>query len=101
MKKNREMFSGLMAWLVSACFFLGCFANKQLLEKISKLGNSHILIYGITLVLFCLAFLVCMGLTGRMKGKQSYSDGKCGRAENPVFCAASFTDSFLDNLCGE
>ena len=24
MKKNREMFSGLMAWLVSACFFLGC-----------------------------------------------------------------------------
>lgn len=75
MKKNREMFSGLMAWLVSACFFLGCFANKQLLEKISKLGNSHILIYGITLVLFCLAFLVCMGLTGRMKGKQSYSDG--------------------------
>lgn len=75
MKKNREMFSGLMAWLVSACFFLGCFANKQLLEKISKLGNSHILIYGITLVLFCLAFLVCMWLTGRMKGKQSYSDG--------------------------
>ena len=75
MKKNREMFSGLTAWLVSACFFLGCFANKQLLEKISKLGNSHILIYGITLVLFCLAFLVCMGLTGRMKGKQSYSDG--------------------------
>ena len=69
------MFSGLTAWLVSACFFLGCFANKQLLEKISKLGNSHILIYGITLVLFCLAFLVCMGLTGRMKGKQSYSDG--------------------------
>ena len=47
MKKNREMFSGLTAWLVSACFFLGCFANKQLLEKISKLGNSHILIYGI------------------------------------------------------
>ena len=45
MKKNREMFSGLTAWLVSACFFLGCFANKQLLEKISKLGNSHILIY--------------------------------------------------------
>ena len=75
MKKNREMFSGLTAWLVSACFFLGCFANKQLLEKISKLGNSRILIYGITLVLFCLAFLVCMGLTGRMKGKQSYSDG--------------------------
>ena len=75
MKKNREMFSGLTAWLVSACFFLGCFANKQLLEKISKLGNSHILIYGITLVLFCLAFLVCMWLTGRMKGKQSYSDG--------------------------
>ena len=69
------MFSGLTAWLVSACFFLGCFANKQLLEKISKLGNSHILIYGITLVLFCLAFLVCMWLTGRMKGKQSYSDG--------------------------
>lgn len=75
MKKNREMFSGLTAWLVSACFFLGCFANKQLLEKISKLGNSHILIYGITLVLFCLAFLVCMWLTGRMKGKRSYSDG--------------------------
>lgn len=75
MKKNREMFSGLTAWLVSACFFLGCFANKQLLEKISKLGNSHILIYGITLVLFCLVFLVCMGITGRMKDKQSYSDG--------------------------
>ena len=75
MKKKREMFSGLTAWLVSACFFLGCFANKQLLEKISKLGNSHILIYGITLVLFCLAFLVCMGLTGRMQEKQSCSDG--------------------------
>ena len=69
------MFSGLTAWLVSACFFLGCFANKQLLEKISKLGNSHILIYGLTLVLFCLAFLVCMGLTGRMQEKQSCSDG--------------------------
>ena len=75
MKKNREMFSGLMAWLVSACFFLGCFGNQQLLEKISKLGNSHILIYGLTLVLFCLAFLVCMGLTGRMQEKQSCSDG--------------------------
>ena len=28
MKKNREMFSGLMAWLVSACFFLGCFGKQ-------------------------------------------------------------------------
>ena len=75
MKKNREMFSGLTAWLVSACFFLGCFANKQLLEKISKLGNSHILIYGLTLVLFCLVFLAAMGVTERMKEKQSRSDG--------------------------
>lgn len=76
MKKNREMFSGLMAWLVSACFFLGCFGNQQLLEKISKLGNSHILIYGLTLILFCLVFLAAMGVTGRMQEKQSCSDGK-------------------------
>ena len=75
MKKNREMFSGLMAWLVSACFFLGCFGNQQLLEKISKLGNSHILIYGLTLILFCLIFLAAMGVTGRMQEKQSCSDG--------------------------
>ena len=75
MKKNREMFSGLMAWLVSACFFLGCFGNQQLLEKISKLGNSHILIYGLTLILFCLVFLAAMGVTGRMQEKQSCSDG--------------------------
>ena len=74
MKKNREMFSGLMAWLVSACFFLGCFGNQQLL-KISKLGNSHILIYGLTLILFCLVFLAAMGVTGRMQEKQSCSDG--------------------------
>lgn len=53
MKKNREMFSGLTAWLVSACFFLGCFANKQLLEKISKLGNSHILIRFIIFIREC------------------------------------------------
>lgn len=75
MKKNREMFSGLMAWLVSACFFLGCFGNQQLLEKISKLGNSHILIYGLTLILFCVVFLAAMGVTGRMQEKQSCSDG--------------------------
>ena len=75
MKKNREMFSGLMAWLVSACFFLGCFGNQQLLEKISKLGNSHILIYGLTLILFCLIFLAAMGVTGRMQEEQSCSDG--------------------------
>ena len=75
MKKNREMFSGLMAWLVSACFFLGCFGNQQLLEKISKLGNSHILIYGLTLILYCLVFLAAMGVTGRMQEKQSCSDG--------------------------
>lgn len=82
MKKNREIVCGLAAWLLTACFFLGCFLIPGLSDRISALGNNNILIYGMTLVLFCILFLGVMALTG------CWTDGP-GLLESTAFKKAS------------
>ena len=82
MKKNREIVCGLAAWLLTACFFLGCFLIPGLSDRISALGNNNILIYGMTLVLFCILFLGVMALTG------CWTDGP-GLLESTAFNKAS------------
>lgn len=63
MKKNREIVCGLAAWLLASCFFMGCFLIPDLSQQISRIGNNNILIYGMTLILFCLFFLLGMGMS--------------------------------------
>ena len=63
MKKNREIVCGLTAWILTACFFLGCLLIPGLSTRISAHGNINILVYGMTLVLFCILFLAGMALS--------------------------------------
>ena len=60
MKKNREIICGLTAWVLTVCFFLSCLLIPGLSERISEHGNINILVYGMTLVLFCILFLAGM-----------------------------------------
>ena len=52
MKKNREVICAFAAWVLSACFFMSCFMIPGLAEKINSLGNSNMLVYGMSLILF-------------------------------------------------
>ena len=63
MKKNKEIVCAFFAWILSACFFLSCFVIPGIAGKISSLGNSNILVYGMSLVLFCLLFVIGMGIS--------------------------------------
>mgnify|MGYP000016604747 CR=1 FL=1 len=65
MKKNREVICAFAAWVLSACFFMSCFMIPGLAEKINSLGNSNMLVYGMSLILFCLLFVVGMGIAHR------------------------------------
>lgn len=67
MKKNKEIICAFFAWVLSACFFLCCFMIPDLSEKISSLGNSNILVYGMSLVLFCVLFILGMMILHRRK----------------------------------
>lgn len=69
MKKNREVICAFMAWALSVWFFLCCFMLPGLNERITSLGNSNILVYGMSLILFCVLFTVGMGLTSLSKGE--------------------------------
>ena len=60
MKKNREIICGLTAWVLTVCFFLSCLLIPGLSKRISEHGNINILVYGMTLVLFCILFLAGM-----------------------------------------
>ena len=65
MKKNREVICAFAAWVLSACFFMSCFMIPGLAEKINSLGNSNMLVYGMSLILFCLLFAAGMGIAHR------------------------------------
>ena len=78
MKKNREIICGLTAWVLTVCFFLSCLLIPGLSERISAHGNINILVYGMTLVLFCILFLAGMAWsTSRRNNSQ-------GLTESPV-----------------
>lgn len=67
MERKREVICGSAALLISAVFFV-CFLRVQsLAEIISSYGNINILVYGMTLVLFCLAFAAGMLLFSQNK----------------------------------
>lgn len=71
MRENRKVLCGFIAWLVAMCFFFGCLALPGLSEKISSVGNTNILVYGMTLVLFCLVFVIGMGLSSLGESKET------------------------------
>jgi hypothetical protein len=65
MKRNREIICGGIAFLVSAVFFVCCLQISALSEAISSYGNLNILVYGMTLVLFCGIFIAGMFFMGK------------------------------------
>lgn len=67
MKRNREILCGGISLLISAVFFYCCLKNPVLAEKISNFGNINMIVYGMTLVLFCAVFLLGMFITGSRK----------------------------------
>lgn len=67
MRKNREIICGNIALLISAIFFVCCLKIPKLFEMISAHGNINILVYGMTLVLFCVVFAGTMFLMCRTK----------------------------------
>lgn len=75
MKKNREIICGLTAWILTVCFFLSCLLIPGLSERISAHGNINILVYGMTLVLFCILFLAGMvWSTSRQNNSQELTE---------------------------
>lgn len=75
MKKNREIICGLTAWILTVCFFLSCLLIPGLSERISAHGNINILVYGMTLVLFCILFLAGMAWsTSRQNSSQELTE---------------------------
>ena len=95
MKKNREVICAFAAWVLSACFFMSCFMIPGLAEKINSLGNSNMLVYGMSLILFCLLFVVGMGIAHRheVAGKTFPENVK-----NSILADAVYTDSVLAAL---
>ena len=71
MKKNREIICAFTAWILSVCFFLCCFRIPGLSDQISIYGNINILVYGMTLVLFCILFLTGMAVGVSWKKNRS------------------------------
>lgn len=65
MERKREIICGSAALLISAVFFVCCLRVQSLAEIISSYGNINILVYGMTLVLFCLVFAAGMLLFSR------------------------------------
>lgn len=69
MKRDREMLCGGIALLLSALFFSTCLKVDFLREKITSIGNINILVYGMTLVLFCVIFTAGMILMRQKKAE--------------------------------
>ena len=67
MERKREIICGSAALLISAVFFVCCLRVQSLAEIISSYGNINILVYGMTLVLFCLVFAAGMLLFSQNK----------------------------------
>ena len=66
-KKNREIICGAAGLIAAAVFFVGCLKIPAISDKISSLGNINIVVYGMTLILFCLVFIVGLCIAGRKK----------------------------------
>lgn len=64
-ERNRETVCAGVALLVSALFFVCALKLPALAEGISSIGNSNILVYGMTLVMFCLVFMAGLFFTKR------------------------------------
>ncbi len=62
-ERNREAVCAGAALVISAIFFVCCLKVPALSERISSIGNINILVYGMTLALFCLAFMAGLFLT--------------------------------------
>ena len=67
MKKNREVICGAAALLAAASFFVGCLQIPIISKKISSLGNINILVYGMSLILFCAFCIIGLVVVRRMK----------------------------------
>lgn len=64
MKRNRGILCGGISLLISAVFFCYCLKIPEVAEKISDFGNVNMLVYGMTLILFCAVFFLGMLITG-------------------------------------
>ena len=90
MKKNREIICGLTAWILTVCFFLSCLLIPGLSERISAHGNINILVYGMTLVLFCILFLTGMAWsTSRQNNSQGLTESPVVKKTTLVFLLGS------------
>ncbi|NCC43739.1 MAG: hypothetical protein EOM18_09215, partial [Clostridia bacterium] len=65
MKRNREILCGGIALILTAAFFVCCLKLPALSEMISQYGNLNILVYGMSLVLFCVIFIAGMFFLGK------------------------------------
>lgn len=84
MKKNREIICAFTAWILSVCLFLCCFMLPGLNARITSMGNSNILIYGMSLILFCVLFIVEMGILSVSK-KNSKSFFEHTKVKKTIF----------------
>lgn len=66
-KRNREIICGVVALLIAGVFFAGCLDISAVSEKISSWGNINIIVYGMTLILFCLVFIVGLCIAEKKK----------------------------------
>lgn len=66
-KRNREIICGVVALLIAGVFFAGCLNISAVSEKISSWGNINIIVYGMTLILFCLVFIVGLCIAEKKK----------------------------------
>ena len=76
-KKNRELIASGISLVVAVVFFVCCLSVPALETVISSYGNINILVYGLTLVLFCGCFFVCMLVFTKLGiGKCSFLETK-------------------------
>lgn len=67
MERNQKIICGNIALLISIVFFVCCLKIPALSAVISAHGNINILVYGMTLVLFCIFFTAAMFLFSKWK----------------------------------
>ncbi len=65
MKKNREVICAFCSVGFIGMLFYELFYDSGTAEKINSLGNSNMLVYGMSLILFCLLFAAGMGIAHR------------------------------------
>lgn len=77
-RKNRELIAGGIALIIAAVFFVCCLSVPALEIVISRYGNINILVYGLTLVLFCGCFFMLMLVFTKL------DIGKCSILEKKI-----------------